>query len=60
MQNLPICNCHNNSNYIYQPSGHVITGNLNFIQQDSVSIYVVCKHFIWPDFQNSEKIDKNR
>ena len=33
----------------------------NFLtQQDSVSIYVVCKSFIWPDFQNSEEIDKNR
>ena len=32
----------------------------NFLtQQDSVSIYVVCKSFIWPDFQNSEEIDKN-
>ena len=34
---LPTCNCHNNSNYIYQPSGHVITGDLNFINNKNLN-----------------------
>ena len=51
--NLPNCNCHNSSNYIYQPSGHVITGNLNFINNKKLkSIFNK-----GPNFRVSSKMD---